>query len=245
MSLTRKQLIRSIAKETGITQKKTSELLHVLLATITKAVASGDYVLIRKFCKFHLAERSARTIRHPVTGGNIFIAKKKVIKFKCSNFLKRILNHESLDEKFYKTNQARLQSLYDISEENIRISDNKNLRYENLRGADLSETDLAEVDLSNVNLSDAQLFEADLQGTNLEGAILDGATIMWANLAGANLRRASLQNADLRWANLMDADLTKANLRYANLTGANIENTILVDADLRGAKLRKLDIKNK
>jgi uncharacterized protein YjbI with pentapeptide repeats len=244
MSLTRKQLIRSIAKDTGISQKKTSEILTALLKIITAAVVSEDYVLLRKFGKFHVIEKKARRVRHPLTREYIFVAKQKAVKFKSSICLKNLINQESLDATFFKTNQERLQKLYDIAETNNCILEIKNLKNANLPGIDLSEASLSRENLAYSNLSNANLFDTDLQEANLEGTTLDGATIMWSNLAGANLCKASLENADLRWTNLNGSDLTKTNLRNANLAGANLEGAKFVNSDLRGAKLKNTDLKN-
>lgn len=242
MNLTRKRLIRSIATDTGISQKKSSEILIVLLNAITGSVACGDYVLLRKFGKLHVVEKKARRIRHPQTGKYIFLTKRKVVKFKCSDCLKDLLNEEISDDPFFEANREHLQKLYDIAQTNHRILDKKDIKNVDLRGADLSEASLAMVDLAHVNLSNAHLFETDLQESNLQGAVLDGATIMWANLKGVNLYKASLQYADLRWTNLEGADLTKANLRCANLTGANLEGAKLSDADLHGIELKNSDL---
>jgi uncharacterized protein YjbI with pentapeptide repeats len=244
MGMTRKILIQSIAKDTGLSQRKSSEILSVLLNSIISALASGDFVLLRKFGKFQAKERKARRVKHPVSGNTIIIEKRRAVAFKCSYCLKDLLNEELVDPAFVESNQAGLQMLYDLIETGHKHLDKKKLKSADLKGTDLSEGSFSMLNLANADLSNADLFGADFQDSNLERVNLDGAVIMWTNLEGANLYKASLQGADLRWANLAGADLTKANLKFANLKGANLNGAKLAGAKLHGAKLSNTDLKN-
>ena len=47
MSLTKAQLTKAIAFDTGFSQKKTSEILAVLLKILTATLVSGDNISLR------------------------------------------------------------------------------------------------------------------------------------------------------------------------------------------------------
>ena len=242
MAMTRKLLIKLIAKDSGLSQRKTSELLSSLLKIIISAIGSEDYVLLRNFGKFQIKTRKARRVRHPITGKYIRIDKRKVVVFKPSTRLNSLLNEDFLDPVFIESNRMRLQKLYEIVEADSILLDKKELINANLKGADLSEASLSMLNFARADLSKADLSGANFYGSNFERAVLDGAVIMWTNLEQANLCSASLQGADLRWANLAGADLSRANLKFANLEGANLYGAKLAETKLHGAKLANTDL---
>ena len=77
MPLIKAQLVRSIATDTGFSQKKSFEILKVLLDSLIETLAKGDSVRIRGFGKFYLRYQKERKLRHPSTGQNIIVGPKK------------------------------------------------------------------------------------------------------------------------------------------------------------------------
>ena len=77
MPLTKTQLARLIAADTGLSQKKSAKILNVLIDILKHALASGDSVRIRGFGKFYLKYPKKRTIKHPSTGKNLIIGQNK------------------------------------------------------------------------------------------------------------------------------------------------------------------------
>jgi DNA-binding protein HU-beta len=115
MSLTKSQLTKAIAFDTGFSQKKTSEILAVLLKILTATLASGDSISLRGFGKFYLRDQKERTIRHPLTGKIINVSPKSVVKFKSFKFLREAINDfGSIFDAFKQQNKIILQQLYDL-----------------------------------------------------------------------------------------------------------------------------------
>ena len=78
MKLTKSGIIKKIAKEIGITQKKASAVFSVLLHTIESEIVNKGKFTIRNFGKFYMITMKPRNIIHPQTG-QIFKAEKKNI----------------------------------------------------------------------------------------------------------------------------------------------------------------------
>jgi nucleoid DNA-binding protein len=117
MPLTKIELIQFIAANTGFSQKKTSEILAVLLNTLTATLASGDSIPIRGFGKFYVSDQKSRNIRHPLTGQIIIVGPKRAVKFKSFKFLRKEINDFVFDfDEFKRQNKMILQLLYDLVE---------------------------------------------------------------------------------------------------------------------------------
>jgi DNA-binding protein HU-beta len=117
MSLTKTQLIKAIASETRLSQKKASEIYSVLIEILTARLAKGDIISISGFGKFYVSNQTKRKIRHPQTGEVIKIGSKKTVKFKSFKFLRDESNDFGFDfEEFKRQNRIILQQLYDLIE---------------------------------------------------------------------------------------------------------------------------------
>jgi len=115
MPLATVQLVKLIAADTGLSQKKSSEILRILLNTLTDTLANDGSVRIWGLGKLFLKYRKERKIRHPLTGQQVVIGPKKTINFKCFKSLLQEINCYDLDE-FKRQNESILQQLYDLIE---------------------------------------------------------------------------------------------------------------------------------
>lgn len=117
MTLTKTQLIKTIASETGFSQKKISEIYSVLINILTAKLANGDIISISGFGKFYVNNKTKRKIRHPQTGEVIKIGPKRTVKFKSFKFLRQESNDLGFDfDEFRRKNRIILQQLYDLIE---------------------------------------------------------------------------------------------------------------------------------
>ena len=115
MSLTKAQLVKAIASDTRLSQKKTSVILTVLLDILTSTMAKGDCISIRGFGKFHVKYIRQRKIRHPSTGKIIMVEPRKVARFKYFKSLLQEINFFDYDiDKFNRENELILKQLYDL-----------------------------------------------------------------------------------------------------------------------------------
>jgi integration host factor subunit alpha len=84
MTLTKVDIVESIAEQNGFPKNKSSELIETLLEIIKKSLESGQDVLISGFGKFCVKEKRERRGRNPATGENMMLAPRRVVTFRCS-----------------------------------------------------------------------------------------------------------------------------------------------------------------
>ena len=115
MKMKRSDIVKTIANEIGITQKKASAVLSALLQTIESELSQKGKFSIRNFGKFYTVTKKPRNIRHPLTGQIIRAEKKNIIKFKCA---KAMENELSIIEWCCANpnNGEILQQIYDLIE---------------------------------------------------------------------------------------------------------------------------------
>ncbi|BBP46003.1 DNA-binding protein HU-beta [Thiosulfatimonas sediminis] len=90
--MNKSELISAIAEESGLTKADAGKALDATVASITKALSSGDSVAVIGFGTFAVGERAARTGRNPQTGKEMQIPAAKVPKFKPGKALKDAVN---------------------------------------------------------------------------------------------------------------------------------------------------------
>ena len=81
-------LIKEIAKETGLSQKDAGNALDATLTTITKALKQKDSVTLIGFGTFKTVKTAARKGRNPQTGKELQIKASTRVKFSVGKALK-------------------------------------------------------------------------------------------------------------------------------------------------------------
>ncbi len=92
MTLTKADIVESIKDQFGFTKNQSVETVETLLEIIKKTLASGEDILISGFGKFCVKEKAERRGRNPATGGDLMLAHRKVVTFKCSGKLRERVN---------------------------------------------------------------------------------------------------------------------------------------------------------
>lgn len=87
-TITKNDLIKSLAEIHGITQTDAGIYIHTIFKVIAKNLSAGHEVKITDFGKFSIAERAERQGRNPATGETIDIAASKSVKFSAAKALK-------------------------------------------------------------------------------------------------------------------------------------------------------------
>ena len=88
MTLTKNDIIEEIRTKNGFSRNKSIETVETLLEIIKQTLASGEDVMISGFGKFRVKEKTERKGRNPATGGDMMLAPRKVVTFKCSGKLR-------------------------------------------------------------------------------------------------------------------------------------------------------------
>jgi integration host factor subunit alpha len=92
MTLTKDDLIQSLYDQAGFSKHKARITIEAVFELITKALESGEAVLISGFGKFIVKEKGARRGRNPATGEDLTLDARTVITFKGSPLMRDRIN---------------------------------------------------------------------------------------------------------------------------------------------------------
>ncbi|MHB1034940.1 MAG: HU family DNA-binding protein [Pirellulales bacterium] len=80
--MTKKEIVKTISDEIGLTQLKTKEIVQKTFDAIVEALVEERRIELRNFGVFEVKERAARKARNPRTGDKVFVPAKFVVTFK-------------------------------------------------------------------------------------------------------------------------------------------------------------------
>jgi len=86
--MNKSDLIRLLAQERNISQKRADEIVNVLFDELTSAIATGERVNIRGLGSFMIRDYDSYTGRNPKTGESITVPPKKLPYFKVGKEVK-------------------------------------------------------------------------------------------------------------------------------------------------------------
>jgi integration host factor subunit beta len=81
--MTRKDMARAIADETGLTQGQVKEVIRRVLGGITEALLTEGRIELRNFGVFEVKGRRPRRARNPRTGEAVDVPARLVVTFKA------------------------------------------------------------------------------------------------------------------------------------------------------------------
>ena len=80
--MTKKEIVKAISDEIGMTQLKTKEIVQKTFDAIVKTLITEKRIELRNFGVFEVKKRAARKARNPRTGDKVFVPEKFVVTFK-------------------------------------------------------------------------------------------------------------------------------------------------------------------
>ena len=80
--MTKKEIVKAISEEIGLTQLKTKEIVQKTFDAIVETLVRDRRIELRNFGVFEVKKRAARKARNPRTGQKVFVAEKFVVTFK-------------------------------------------------------------------------------------------------------------------------------------------------------------------
>jgi nucleoid DNA-binding protein len=80
--VTKKEIVKDISDETGLTQLKTKEVVQKTFDSIVNTLLADGRIELRNFGVFEVKRRKARKARNPRTGERVDVAPKSVVTFK-------------------------------------------------------------------------------------------------------------------------------------------------------------------
>ena len=80
--MTKKEIVKTISEEIGMTQLKTKEIVQKTFDAIVETLVEDGRIELRNFGVFEVKKRAARKARNPRTGDKVYVPAKYVVTFK-------------------------------------------------------------------------------------------------------------------------------------------------------------------
>ena len=80
--MTKKEIVKQISEEIGLTQLKTKEIVQKTFNAIVETLLREKRIELRNFGVFEVKRRKARKARNPRTGEKVDVEPKNVVTFK-------------------------------------------------------------------------------------------------------------------------------------------------------------------
>ncbi len=80
--MTKKEIVKTISEEIGLTQLKTKEIVQKTFDAIVETLVTEGRIELRNFGVFEVKKRAARRARNPRTGDKVSVPEKYVVTFK-------------------------------------------------------------------------------------------------------------------------------------------------------------------
>jgi nucleoid DNA-binding protein len=80
--VTKKEIVKTISEEIGLTQLKTKEIVQKTFDAIVETLVEDGRIELRNFGVFEVKKRAARKARNPRTGQRVDVPEKFVVTFK-------------------------------------------------------------------------------------------------------------------------------------------------------------------
>src|SRR5829696_7546574 len=80
--MTKKEIVKTISEEIGLTQLKTKEIVQKTFDAIVETLVEDGRIELRNFGVFEVKQRAARKARNPRTGQRVDVPEKFVVTFK-------------------------------------------------------------------------------------------------------------------------------------------------------------------
>jgi len=97
--VTKKEIVKKISEEIGLTQLKTKDIVQRTLDAIIATLVSEGRIELRNFGVFEVKRRAPRKARNPRTGAKVFVPAKNVVTFKPGKEMEELvrkMNPENL-----------------------------------------------------------------------------------------------------------------------------------------------------
>lgn len=90
--MTKADIVELVYEKVGFSKKDVAAVVEEIFETIKNTLESGEKVKVSGFGNFSVRQKRARRGRNPQTGGEITIDERKVMTFKASQLLKKMIN---------------------------------------------------------------------------------------------------------------------------------------------------------
>lgn len=95
--MTKKDIVRTISDEVGLTQQQTKKIVQRTFDSIIDTLVKEGRIELRNFGVFEVKPRAARRARNPRTGDEVIVPEKHVVTFKPGKYMEARVQDAELD----------------------------------------------------------------------------------------------------------------------------------------------------
>lgn len=89
--MTKADLVEIIFEKVGLSKKEAHDIIEIIFDTIKESFIEGESVKVSGFGTFNVRKKNSRRGRNPKTGEEIEITPRRVLTFRPSNQLKKVI----------------------------------------------------------------------------------------------------------------------------------------------------------
>jgi integration host factor subunit alpha len=93
-TVTRLDVAEAIYTEIGLSRKDSNDILDMIVDEIVNELGQGKDVKLSSFGTFSLRDKKSRIGRNPKTGVEAVISSRRVISFKPSQTMRKVINQQ-------------------------------------------------------------------------------------------------------------------------------------------------------
>lgn len=92
MALTKQDIADAIRLRMGVSRPRAVEITEAMIKLLKDTLSAGEDVLVSRFGKFQVNQKTERLGRNPYTGEQMILPPRRVVTFKPAGNLKERLN---------------------------------------------------------------------------------------------------------------------------------------------------------
>lgn len=92
-TVTKKEIVKRISDDIGLTQLKTKDIVQRTLDAIIQTLVSEGRIELRNFGVFEVKQRAPRKARNPRTGDKVYVPSKNVVTFKPGKEMEELVRN--------------------------------------------------------------------------------------------------------------------------------------------------------
>jgi integration host factor subunit beta len=96
--VTKKEIVKKISEEIGLTQLKTKDIVQRTLDEIIRTLVQEGRIELRNFGVFEVKRRAARKARNPRTGDKVYVPPKNVVTFKPGKEMEELVRQMNSED---------------------------------------------------------------------------------------------------------------------------------------------------
>jgi integration host factor subunit alpha len=107
MTTTKAEMVKIICEKMGFALKESTEIVEQVFEIMKETLEGGEKIKITGFGNFNIRTKRPRKGRNPKTGEEMVISGRRLVTFKPSSVLRKVLNQKVLSSEVSGASQER------------------------------------------------------------------------------------------------------------------------------------------